>query len=84
MPIQIIQELALLSGIDPDKVVHSDLAISGCSNNNSWRTCMGLDKGFAPRNSTIYCLLPIFASVIVGGIGSPLGAIAGCFFGLIF
>ena len=38
----------------------------------------GLDKSFKPF---VYfqLLLPIFASAIVGGLGSPLGAIAGGF-----
>jgi branched-chain amino acid transport system permease protein len=41
-------------------------------------TLYGLDKGFAPQQYHLL-LLPIFASVIVGGIGSPIGAIAGAF-----
>ncbi len=38
----------------------------------------GIGKGFAPQQYHLL-LLPIFASVIVGGIGSPIGAIAGDF-----
>ena len=71
------KELALLSGIDPDKVVTvtwllvaSLTMIAGA--------LYGLDKGFTPQQYHLL-LLPICASVIVGGIGSPLGAIAGAF-----
>jgi len=70
-------DLALLSGIDPDKVVRvtwlivaAFTAIAG--------TLYGLDKGFLPFQYH-QLLLPIFASVIVGGIGSPMGAIVGAF-----
>ena len=38
----------------------------------------GLDKGFKPF-TYFQLLLPIFASAIVGGLGNPLGAIAGGF-----
>ena len=38
----------------------------------------GLDKAFKPFNY-FQILLPIFAAAIVGGLGSPLGAIAGGF-----
>ena len=38
----------------------------------------GLDKSFKPF-TYFQLLLPIFASAIVGGLGSPLGAIAGGF-----
>jgi len=71
------EDLALLSGIDPDKVVRVTwlivavfTAIAG--------TLYGLDKGFLPFQYH-QLLLPIFASVIVGGIGSPMGAIVGAF-----
>ena len=71
------KDLALLSGIDPDKVVRvtwlivaAFTAIAG--------TLYGLDKGFLPFQFH-QLLLPIFASVIVGGIGSPMGAIVGAF-----
>ena len=39
-------------------------------------TLYGLDKSFKPF-SYMQLLLPIFASAIVGGVGNPLGAIAG-------
>ena len=38
----------------------------------------GLDKSFKPF-TYFQLLLPIFAAAIVGGLGSPLGAIAGAF-----
>ena len=38
----------------------------------------GLDKSFKPF-TYFQLLLPIFASAIVGGLGNPLGAIAGGF-----
>jgi len=38
----------------------------------------GLDKSFKPF-TYFQLLLPVFASAIVGGLGNPLGAIAGGF-----
>ena len=71
------KELALLSGINPDKVVQITwLLVAGLTSIAG--TLYGLDKGFAPQQYHLL-LLPIFASVIVGGIGSPIGAIAGAF-----
>ena len=71
------KELALLSGIDPDKIVQITwLLVAGLTTIAG--TLYGLDKGFSPQQYH-FLLLPIFASVIVGGIGSPIGAIAGAF-----
>jgi len=70
-------ELALLSGIDPDKVVQITWLLVALFTTIAG-TLYGLDKGFAPQQYHLL-LLPIFASVIVGGIGSPIGAIAGAF-----
>ena len=70
-------ELALLSGIDPDKVVQITWLLVAALTTIAG-ALYGLDKGFAPQQYHLL-LLPIFASVIVGGIGSPLGAIAGAF-----
>ena len=70
-------ELALLSGIDPDKVVQITWLLVALFTTIAG-TLYGLDKGFAPQQYHLL-LLPIFASVIVGGIGSPVGAIAGAF-----
>ena len=71
------EDLALLSGINPDRVVQvawilaAGLAVIA-------GTLYGLDKSFRPF---VYfqLLLPIAAAAIVGGLGSPLGAIAGGF-----
>ena len=69
------ENLALLSGINPDKVVTITwilvailAAIAG--------VLYGLDKSYKPF-SYMQLVLPIFASAIVGGVGNPLGAIAG-------
>ena len=71
------KELALLSGIDPDKMVQITWLLVGALTTIAG-ALYGLDKGFAPQQYHLL-LLPIFASVIVGGIGSPVGAIAGAF-----
>ena len=71
------KELALLSGINPDKVVTVTWLLVA-SLTTIAGALYGLDKGFSPQQYHLL-LLPIFASVIVGGIGSPLGAIAGAF-----
>ena len=71
------KELALLPGINPDRVVQITwLLVAGLTTIAG--ALYGLDKGFAPQQYHLL-LLPIFASVIVGGIGSPIGAIAGAF-----
>lgn len=71
------EDLALLSGVNPDRVVMiawmlaaALAAIAG--------TLYGLDKSYKPF-TYLQLLLPIFASAIVGGIGSPIGAITGGF-----
>ena len=71
------EDLALLSGINPERVVTITwiivaalAAVAG--------TLYGLDKKFQPI-IFMHLLLPIFASAIVGGLGSPIGAIAGGF-----
>ena len=71
------EDLALLSGINPERVVMvtwiivaSLITIAG--------VLYGLDKSFKPF-TYFQLLLPIFASAIVGGLGNPLGAIAGGF-----
>lgn len=71
------EDLALLSGINPDKVVMAAWIIAATL------ACIagvlyGLDKSFKPF-TYFQLLLPIFAAAIVGGIGNPLGAIAGGF-----
>ena len=71
------EDLALLSGVEPDRVVvltwviaASLAAVAG--------TLYGLDKSFQPF-TYLQLLLPMFAAAIVGGIGQPHGAIAGGF-----
>lgn len=71
------EDLALLSGINPERVVmYTWLIVAALATVAG--TLYGLDKSFKPF---VYfqLLLPIFASAIVGGLGSPLGAIAGGF-----
>ncbi len=71
------EDLALLSGIDPEHVVRltwiiaTALAVAA-------GTLYGLDKSFKAFNY-FQILLPIFAAAIVGGLGNPMGAIAGGF-----
>jgi len=71
------EDLALLSGINPERVVTYTWIIVAALATVAG-TLYGLDKSFKPF---VYfqLLLPIFASAIVGGIGNPIGAIAGGF-----
>ena len=71
------EDLALLSGINPDRVVQVTWVIAAALAVIAG-TLYGLDKSFRPF---IYfqLLLPIFASAVVGGLGSPIGAVAGGF-----
>ena len=71
------EDLALLSGIDPNKVVAVTWILAAALATIAG-TLYGLDKSFKPF-TYFQLLLPIFASAIVGGLGSPLGAIAGGF-----
>ena len=71
------EDLALLSGINPDKVVMVTWIIVGALAATAG-ALYGLDKSFKPF-IFLQLLLPIFASAIVGGLGNPLGAIAGGF-----
>ena len=71
------EDLALLSGVSPDRVVFIAWVIAG-SLAAIAGTLYGLDKSFKPF-TYFSLLLPIFASAIVGGIGHPLGAIVGGF-----
>ena len=71
------EDLALLSGINPERVVVITWIIVAALATTAG-VLYGLDKSFKPF---VYfqLLLPIFASAIVGGLGNPLGAIAGGF-----
>jgi branched-chain amino acid transport system permease protein len=71
------EDLALLSGINPERVVFITWMIVGTL------ACVagalyGLDKSYKPF-TYLGLVLPIFAAAIVGGIGSPIGAVAGGF-----
>lgn len=71
------EDLALLSGINPERVVmYTWLIVAALATIAG--TLYGIDKSFKPF-TYFQLLLPIFASAIVGGLGSPLGAIAGGF-----
>jgi len=69
------EDLALLSGINPDKVVLFTWLIVAALATTAG-VLYGLDKSFKPF-TYFQLLLPIFASAIVGGIGSPIGAVIG-------
>lgn len=71
------EDLALLSGISPERVVAVTWIIVAALATIAG-VLYGLDKSFKPF-TYFQLLLPIFASAIVGGLGSPLGAIAGGF-----
>jgi branched-chain amino acid transport system permease protein len=71
------EDLALLSGINPERVVAITWIIAAALATIAG-TLYGLDKSFKPF-TYFQLLLPIFAAAIVGGLGSPLGAIAGGF-----
>ncbi len=71
------EDLALLSGISPDRVVTITWALAATLATVAG-VLYGLDKGFRPF-TYFQLLLPIFAAAIVGGIGQPFGAIAGGF-----
>lgn len=71
------EDLALLSGINPERVVmYTWMIVAGLATIAG--VLYGLDKSFKPF-TYFQLLLPIFASAIVGGLGNPLGAIAGGF-----
>ena len=71
------EDLALLSGIDPNRVVAVTWILAAALATIAG-TLYGLDKSFKAFNY-FQLLLPVFAAAIVGGLGSPLGAIAGGF-----
>ncbi|ABL71995.1 branched-chain amino acid ABC transporter permease [Paracoccus denitrificans] len=71
------EDLALLSGIDPERVVRLTWIIATALAVTAG-TLYGLDKSFKVFNY-FQILLPIFAAAIVGGLGNPLGAVAGGF-----
>jgi branched-chain amino acid transport system permease protein len=71
------EDLALLSGINPERVVmYTWLIVAALATVAG--VLYGLDKSFKPF---VYfqLLLPIFAAAIVGGLGNPLGPSPGGF-----
>ena len=71
------EDLALLSGINPNRVVMVTWLIVAVLSTTAG-VLFGLDKGYSPF-TYFQLLLPIFAAAIVGGLGNPIGAIAGGF-----
>ena len=71
------EDLALLSGIDPNRVVMITWLIAAALTTIAG-VMYGLDKSFKPF-TYFQLLLPMFAAAIVGGIGQPVGAIIGGF-----
>jgi branched-chain amino acid transport system permease protein len=69
------EDLALLSGVDPDRVVLVTWILTAVLATIAG-TLYGLDKSFKPF-TYLQLLLPMFAAAIVGGIGNPIGAIVG-------
>ena len=69
------EDLALLSGIDPKRVVMITWVIAAILATIGG-TLYGLDKSFKPF-TYFNNMLPIFAAAIVGGIGNPFGAFLG-------
>ncbi|HEY9616024.1 MAG TPA: branched-chain amino acid ABC transporter permease [Microcoleaceae cyanobacterium] len=68
-------DLARVSGIDVDRVVLWTWVIAG-GLTALGGSMLGLTEGVRP-NMGWFLLLPMFAAVILGGIGNPYGAIAG-------
>ena len=71
------EDLALLSGIKPERVVMVTWIIAGALATIAG-VLYGLDKGFRPF-TYFQLLLPMFAAAILGGIGQPIGAVVGGF-----
>ena len=71
------EDLALLSGISPQRVVLVTWILVGALATVAG-VLYGLDKSFKPF-TYFQLLLPMFAAAIVGGVGHPVGAILGGF-----
>ena len=71
------RELAELSGINPERIVVICWVIAAALATVAG-TLYGLDKIFKPF-TYFQLLLPMFAAAVVGGLGSPIGAIVGAF-----
>ncbi|MCY4543472.1 MAG: branched-chain amino acid ABC transporter permease [Rhodobacteraceae bacterium] len=71
------EDLARLSGISPQTVVMLAWTLTAALATTAG-VLYGLDKTFKPL-IYFHLLLPTFAAAIVGGLGNPLGALAGGF-----
>ena len=71
------EDLALLSGISPQRVVLVTWILVGALATVAG-VLYGLDKSFKPF-TYFQLLLPMFAAAIVGGVGHPVGVILGGF-----
>lgn len=71
------EDLARLSGISPQQVVVITWLIVAFLVTVAG-VMYGLDKSYKPI-TYFHLMLPLFASAIVGGIGNPVGAVAGGF-----
>ncbi|SMH53844.1 branched-chain amino acid ABC transporter permease [Mesorhizobium australicum] len=71
------ENLALLSGINPERVVTIVWVLSAALATLAG-VLYGLDKSFRPI-TYFQLLLPVFAAAVVGGLGNPIGAVAGGF-----
>ena len=71
------EDLALLSGINPERVVTITWIIVAILATVAG-TLYGLDKTFKPF-TYFQLLLQMFAAAVVGGLGNPVGAIVGGF-----
>ncbi|MCB1408668.1 MAG: branched-chain amino acid ABC transporter permease [Rhodobacter sp.] len=71
------EDLALLSGINPERVVTITWLIVAVLVTVAG-TLYGLDKSFKPF-TYFQLLLPMFAAAILGGMGNPVGAVVGAY-----
>ena len=71
------EDLALLSGINPKKIINITWIICAILATLGG-TLYGLDKSYKPF-TYMYLVLPVFASAILGGVGNPVGAIIGAY-----
>lgn len=71
------ENLALLSGINPERVVMIVWILSATLATLAG-VLYGLDKSFRPI-TYFQLLMPIFAAAVVGGLGNPVGAVVGGF-----
>ena len=71
------EDLANLCGINAERVIAVTWILTAALATTAG-VLYGLDKGFKPF-TYFQLLLPIFAAAIVGGLGNPVGAIAGGF-----